>query len=69
MWRGYIEEPKTPQSMAPVPVVAQLAARLETYRLLCGSPEKGWMFPNSVGKPLCTAKLVRDVIRPQAQAS
>ncbi len=22
------------------------------------------MFPNSVGKPICTAKLVRDVIRP-----
>jgi integrase len=64
VWRGHVQEPKTKASMAPVPVIAELAARIDTYRKSSGSPANGLMFPNSVGKPTCMAKLARDVVRP-----
>jgi integrase len=64
LWRSFAQEPKTRASIAPVPVIAPLAAMLDSHRVGSGSPTKGIMFPNSVGNPICTAKLVRDVIRP-----
>src|SRR5579864_5761900 len=35
-WRGHVLEPKTRQSKAPVPVIAQLARRLDWHRRLSG---------------------------------
>jgi integrase len=64
VWRGYVQELKTKASMAPVPVIAELATRIDAYRELSGNPASGLIFPNSVGKPMCMAKLARDVIRP-----
>ena len=64
VWRNDIKAPKTRASKAPVPVIAQLAAKLAEYRELSGSPETGWIFPNSVGNPLDLDRLVSDVIRP-----
>jgi integrase len=64
VWRMHVKGPKTKASKAPVPVISQLAAKLDEYRKLCGSPETGWMFPNSAGNPRCLDDLARDVIRP-----
>jgi integrase len=64
VWRTHAKGPKTRASKAPVPVVAQLARKLDEYREQCGSPESGWMFPNSVANPRCLDDLARDVIRP-----
>ena len=64
IWREHVEEPKTPASMAPVPVIPKLAERLNLLCKLQGNPQLGPMFPNSVGKPMCLDKLARDVIRP-----
>lgn len=64
VWRKHVKGPKTKASKAPVPVIAQLGAKLEEYRKLCGSPQSGWIFPNSAGSPLGLDGLVRDVIRP-----
>jgi len=64
IWRGYVQMPKTKKSAAPVPVIKQLAERLSFHRSLMGSPKSGLIFPNSVGNPICTGKLVREVIRP-----
>jgi integrase len=64
IWHGQAEEPKTPASMAPVPVIPKLGERLNSLRKLQGNPQHGPMFPNSVGKPMCLDKLVRNVIRP-----
>ena len=64
VWRNDVKAPKTKASKAPVPVIAQLAKKLEEYRALCGSPKTGWLFPNSVGNPRCLDDLARDVIRP-----
>jgi len=64
VWRNDVKGPKTRASRAPVPVISQLAAKLDEYRILCGSPKTGWMFPNLNGKPLGLDGLVTDVIRP-----
>jgi integrase len=63
-WRGHALEPKTPKSKAPVPVVAQLAERLELHRSLSGNPGNGFMFPSPAGKPFNMDALARDVIVP-----
>jgi integrase len=63
-WRGHLLEPKTRQSKSPVPVIAQLARRLECHRQLSGSPANGLMFPSSAGKPINLDALAADVIVP-----
>jgi integrase len=49
VWRKHIQEPKTKKSAASVPIIPRLAERLELHR---------------VGKPMCMARLTRDIIRP-----
>ena len=49
-WRGHALEPKTRQSRAPVPVIAQLARRLDSHRCLSGNPANGLIFPSPAGK-------------------
>jgi integrase len=63
-WRGHALEPKTPKSKAPVPVVTQLARRLELHRSISGNPANGFMFPSPAGKPYNMDALARDVIIP-----
>lgn len=63
-WRGHRLEPKTRQSKAPVPVIAQLARRLDWHRRLSGSPANGVMFPGPAGKPINLDALAADVIVP-----
>jgi NADPH-dependent 2,4-dienoyl-CoA reductase/sulfur reductase-like enzyme len=62
--RVRVYDPRSDLEMAPVPVIAQLGNKLEEYRELCGSPQAGWIFPNSVANPRCMDDLARDVIRP-----
>jgi integrase len=64
VWRGHVKGPKSKASKGSVPVIAQLAAKLDEYRKLCGSPKSGWIFPNSAGNPYCFDDMARDVIRP-----
>jgi integrase len=52
VWRGFVSDPKTEKSKAPVPVIPQLAERLGTYRKACGNPSSGPIFANSMGRPL-----------------
>jgi integrase len=63
-WRGHAMEPKTRQSKAPVPVIAQLARRLDLHRSLSGNPANGLMFPGPAGKPINLDALAADVIVP-----
>jgi integrase len=65
-WRGHLLEPKTIQSKSPVPVVAQLARRLDCHRRVSGSPANGLMFPGPAGKPMNLDALAIDVIAPAA---
>jgi integrase len=63
-WRGHALEPKTRQSKAPVPVVAQLARLLNSHRCLSGNPANGLIFVSPVGKPINLDALAADVIVP-----
>ena len=63
-WRGHTLEPKTRQSRAPVPVIAQLARRLDLHRRLSGNPANGLMFLSPVGKPVNLDALAANVIGP-----
>ena len=64
IWNGHVTAPKTRKGRAPVPVIRQLAERLEMHRLRSGSPISGPIFANSLGKPLNMNNLLRRVILP-----
>lgn len=64
IWNGRVSDPKTRKGRAPVPVIRQLAQRLEMHRLRCGSPQSGPIFANALGKPLALGSLVNRVILP-----
>jgi integrase len=64
IWNGQTSDPKTRKGRAPVPVIRQLAARLEIHRLRCGNPQSGPIFANAVGKPLALANTEKRVIVP-----
>jgi integrase len=63
-WREHVLEPKTHKSRALVPVITQLAERLNLHRALLGNPVNGLMFRSAIGKPVNMDALVRDVIAP-----
>jgi integrase len=64
IWNGRVNEPKTRKGRAPVPVIRQLAERLEMHRLRCGNPQSGPIFANAVGKPLSLTSVVNRAILP-----
>jgi integrase len=59
-----VADPKTRKGRAPIPVIRQLAERLEMHRLRCGNPQSGPIFANAVGKPLSLTSVVNRVILP-----
>jgi len=64
IWNGRVTDPKTRKGRAPVPVIRQLAERLEMHRLRCGNPQSGPIFANAVGKPLSLTSVVNRAILP-----
>jgi len=64
IWNGRVTDPKTRKGRAPIPVIRQLAERLEMHRLRCGNPRSGPIFANAVGKPLSLTSVVNRVILP-----
>jgi integrase len=67
VWRTTIGDPKTAKSKAPVPVIRQLAERLEAHRKRFGDARTGPIFVNSVGNPLdlnaCYQREMKDVLK------
>jgi integrase len=64
IWNGRATAPKTRKSCASVPVISQLAKRLELHRLRGGDPQTGPMFANGRGKPLSLGYLLNNSILP-----
>jgi integrase len=64
IWNGRISDPKTRKGRAPVPVIRQLADRLEIHRLRSGSPLVGPIFANALGKPLALSSVVNRSFSP-----
>jgi integrase len=67
VWRNTVGDPKTAKSKAPVPVIPQLAQRLDAHRKRCGKAATGPIFANSVGHPLdlnaCYQREMKDVLK------
>jgi integrase len=68
-WRNRPQEPKTAKSKAPVPVIAQLAERLNRHRETQAVDHEGLMFHAITGsydrkRPIDLDALARDVIKP-----
>jgi integrase len=67
VWRSTVGDPKTAKSRAPVPVILQLAQRLDAHRKRCGNPAGGPIFANTVGHPLdlnaCYQREMKDVLK------
>jgi integrase len=64
IWNGLTTDPKTRKSAAPVPVIRQLADRLEMHRLRSGNPQSGPMFPTGKGTPQSMNNLRSRLILP-----
>jgi len=64
IWNGRVGAPKTRKGRAPVPVIRQLAERLEMHRLRSGNPQSGPVFANASGKSLSLGSIVNRVILP-----
>jgi hypothetical protein len=68
-WRSHLKDTKTKASKAHVPVIAQLAARIDAHIERMGSPTSGLLFPNGAGKPLDVQRMVDEVVRPALAGS
>jgi integrase len=69
IWNGRVNGPKTRKGRAPVPVIRQLAERLELHRFRCANPESGPpksgpIFANAAGNPQSLTSVVNRVILP-----
>jgi integrase len=64
IWNGRVTDPKTRKGRAPVPVIRQLAERLEMHRLRSGNPQSGPIFTNVFGKPLALSSVAYRQIMP-----
>ena len=64
IWNGRASDPKTRKGRAPVPVIRQLADRLELHRLRSGNPQCGPIFGNAKGNALALTSVVNRVILP-----
>jgi integrase len=69
IWNGRVSDPKTRKGRASVPVIRQLAERLELHRFRCGNaesgpPKSGPIFANAAGKPLSLTSVVNRVMLP-----
>lgn len=65
IWSGVENEPKTRKSKASVPVIRQLAERLEMHRLRSGNLQSGPMFRNYRGERMNLPNLVHRTILPE----
>jgi integrase len=67
VWRKHTTDPKTNKSRSAVPVIPQLQEQLDRWRLECGNPARGLMFPNGANMPISLDSLywraMREVIR------
>lgn len=64
IWNGHELPTKTRKSNAPVPVIRQLAERLETHRLRCGNRQSGPMFATNLGTRVSINNLLNRVMLP-----
>ena len=63
VWNRDVDEPKTKNSKATIPIIPLLADILTGYRKAIGEPESGWLFEGRPGKPIDLHNLANRTIR------
>ena len=66
---SHTDEPKTPKSKAPVPVIAPLAKYLDRHKATSGDPVSGLIFKSKTGSSMDLAQIARFVIRPALEGT
>jgi integrase len=61
---AFVSAPKTQKSAAPVPVIKQLAERLEMHRLKNDNPQTGPIFVNGAKNPMSMNNVRKRIILP-----
>jgi len=64
IWEGHVNDPKTGRSKGAVPVIKQIAERLEFHRIRSGNPLDGPVFRNLGGNPICLNNVLGRQILP-----
>jgi integrase len=64
IWEGHVSDPKTGTSKGAVPVIKQVADRLEFHQLRSGNPTNGPVFRNSKGGAVCLNNVLGRQILP-----
>jgi hypothetical protein len=64
IWNGITTDPKSRKSKAPIPIIGELAAKLEAQRARLGNPKTGPIFPNAAGNAADPDSLLRRMILP-----
>lgn len=67
--RGHIGTPKTPESMAPLPLIGQVRVPLELWRAKCDKRSEGWLFENRSGNPADLHNYVNRIIIPHVNGT
>jgi integrase len=65
--RGVVGTPKTPESLATLPLTEQVKIPLELWRWKCGNPTEGWVFKSSENTPVDLHNLIARVIKPHVE--
>jgi integrase len=64
VWNSHVNAPKTAASQDDVPVSPALKTKLDVWKLRCGNPTSGLMFPSSTGTPIELNNLLNRTILP-----
>lgn len=65
--RGIVGTPKTLESIASLPLPAQVRIPLELWRAKCGRPTEGWVFKSRENTPIDLHNLINRVIKPHVE--
>jgi integrase len=66
--RGTVDTPKTPESVASLPLIDLVRVPLELWRKKCGNPKEGWVFESRNGTPVDLHNMVTRIIMPALKA-
>jgi integrase len=65
--RGIVGTPKTPESIAPLPLIDQVRVPLELWRRKSESTKNSWVFPSRNDTPVDLHNLIARVIKPHVE--
>jgi integrase len=66
--RGIVGTPKTPESIASLPLIDLVKLPLTLWREKCGNPSEGWVFPSRRGTPIDLHDKIERTIVPVLKA-